>query len=93
MCSPSSTIQLPNGTSVRTHSVLRSDHVMLVGCTIHDAYETAAHSKIPNTGTAINQRARGLRLRPPEGLRRPPPCTGGGKRGGAIPERVLAASC
>ena len=31
MCSPSSTSQLPNGTSARTHSVLRSDHDMLVG--------------------------------------------------------------
>jgi hypothetical protein len=36
MCSVSSTIQLPNGTSARTHSALRSDQVMLVGCTIHN---------------------------------------------------------
>lgn len=73
----------PNGTSVRTHSGLRSDHVMLVG-TIHDTYETRTHDKAPSNGRATNQRRhRRLRPRPPKGPRRPPLLTDGDKRADA----------
>ena len=58
MCSLVSISQLPSGTSVRTHSALRSDQVMLVGSSIHAVYDTGAHTKKPMNGDANRRRRR-----------------------------------
>src|SRR5215472_7678672 len=58
MCSPLSTIQLPNGTSARTHSTLRTLHDSLVGPSIHAEYEMTAHDNSTANGAAIRRRRR-----------------------------------
>jgi hypothetical protein len=58
MCSPSSTIQLPKGTSCLTHSTLRTLDDMLVGCSIQTVYETIAHDSRTRNGAAIKMRRR-----------------------------------
>jgi hypothetical protein len=74
---------------------------MLVGWTIHAAYETDAHNKTPRNGNAINKRRR-RRPRPRRGWRRPAALMNGDERADAtssssVPraasERIFAASC
>src|SRR5215472_9347599 len=85
MCSPLSTIQLPNGTSALTHSTLRTPNDSLVGPSIHAEYEITAHDTRPRNGAAIKRRRRRrLRLTPgPPGCSpRAAPGTGDAGTGG-----------
>src|SRR5215472_3781891 len=85
MCSPLSTIQLPNGTSALTHSTLRTPNDSLVGPSIHAEYEMTAHDSTPTNGAAISsRRRRRLRLAagPPRCSARAAPGTGDAGAGG-----------